>query len=246
MIRHPSHNQPKQRSHGPCYVSTQESPAACLSSLVLLRRVQTLLHSQADSVRRRGRVRMSTQLGRSAVENTTKTDRFRPLSPMFPSAHLSAQKMSQTNSVSTCVSFTRCTGARVHGPDRTWDRSWDGSWEVRNWHPDDLATPTLANTSTHYFGASTRLRKRMPRMPRATPPPPVEHRRSEFEELVRTQFSTNRTDRMHPIVGANQAWHPKRSGSTERHVHSKPRGREDARCPITKPLATQSLWPGSV
>ena len=40
---------------------TQESPAACLSSLVLLRRVQSLLHSQADSVRRRGRVRMSTQ-----------------------------------------------------------------------------------------------------------------------------------------------------------------------------------------
>ena len=126
---------------------TQESPAACLSSLVLLRRVQTLLHSQADSVRRRGRVRMSTQA-------RTGTGGFRHLSPISPLAHLSAQKMSQTNSVSTCVSFTRCTGARVHGPDRTRHvRSWDGSWEVRNWHLDDLATPTRANNSTRQHKA---------------------------------------------------------------------------------------------
>ena len=104
-------------------------------------------------------------------------------------------------------------GARVHrctdqtGHDRC---AHVGSWEVRNWHLDDLATPARANTSTRKntadasFGASTRQRKRMPRSG-ATPPPQVEHRRSDFEEPVRTQFSTNRTDRRHPIAGANQA-----------------------------------------
>ena len=198
-------------------------------------------------------MRMSTQLGRSAVENTTKTDRFRPLSPMFPSAHLSAQKMSQTNSVSTCVSFTRCTGARVHGPDRTRHvRSWDGSWEVRNWHLDDLATPTRANNSTRQHKADASFGGIDTAAQAAEA--------AQWSDATATSGASTlrlRGARSYAVLNESHrsdAPHRRRESSTIASqkewlnvaVHSKPRGREDARCPITKPLATQRLWPGSI
>ena len=139
-------------------------------------------------------MRMSTQA-------RTGTGGFRHLSPISPSAHLSAQKMSQTNSVSTCVSFTRCTGARVHGPDRT--RRVRSCWVLggeelqRIWmiwqHPHVPTLPLASTRLTPPLGASTRQRKRQKPRSGATPPPPVEHRRSDFEEPVRMQFSTNRS-----------------------------------------------------
>ena len=160
MIRHPSHNQPKQRSHSPCnlqcllffFSCTRESPAACLSSLVLLRRVQTLLHSQAHSVGRR-----KSENVHSGQRTPTKTGRFRHLSPIFPSAHLSAQKMSQTS----CGSdrWSSCFSVRVsftvsRTPSRTEPRRpsrWGGeelnAGEGRAYDSFEFTLP-LAHTST--------------------------------------------------------------------------------------------------
>ena len=136
-----------------------------------------------------------------STQARTGTGGFRHLSPISPLAHLSAQKMSQTNSVSTCVSFTRCTGARVHGPDRT--RRVRSCWVLggeelqRIWmiwqHPHVPTLPLASTRLTPPLGASTRQRKRQKPRSGATPPPPVEHRRSDFEEPVRMQFSTNRS-----------------------------------------------------
>ena len=125
-----------------------------------------------------------------------------------------------------------------------------GSWEVKNWHLDDLATATRANTSTRQntadasSGALTQAQAHAAQWSDATATSGASTLRLRGARSYAVLNESHRSDAPHrrresSTIASQKEW-------LNVAVHSKPRGREDARCPITKPLATQRLWPGSI